>query len=150
MLLEKIEEDLKSAMKAKDVTKVETLRMLKAALHNFLIEKRKETADDNELIGLIQKQIKLRQDSIEGFKKGGRQDLVDKETREKTILESYLPAALSDEEIKTLVKKVIQETGASSKVDLGKVMKEAMAKSQGRADGKRINQIATVLLTAGG
>lgn len=146
MLADKIEEDLKAAMKSKDIVKVETLRMLKAALHNFLIEKRREKAEDQEVVGLIQKQIKSREDSIEGFKKGGRQDLVDKETKEKAILAAYLPAQLSNAELESIVKKAIQQIGAKTKADMGRVMKEAMAVSQGRADGKRINQIAASLL----
>jgi hypothetical protein len=146
-LIQKIDEDFKQAMRAKDTVKVETLRMLKAALANFLIEKRKSSVEEAELLTLIQKQIKLRQDSIESFKKGARQDLVEKETREKTILESYLPASLSDDELSALVKEVIQRTGAKSKTDLGKVMKEAVAKAQGRADGKRISDTALSLLT---
>ena len=146
MLADKIENDLKAAMKSKDILKVETLRMLKAALHNFLIEKRKEKAEDQEVMSLIQKQIKSREDSIEGFKKGGRQDLVDKEMKEKTILAAYLPAQLPDAELESIIKKAIQQTGAKSKADMGRVMKEAMAQSQGRADGKRINQIAASLL----
>jgi uncharacterized protein YqeY len=147
MLAERIEQDFKVAMKARDTVKVETLRMLKSALGNYLIEKRKQNAEEPELIGLIQKQIKLRQDSIEGFKKGGRQDLVDKESREKAILEAYLPASLSDAEVELIVKKAIEQTGAKTKQDLGKVMKEALAESQGRADGKRINQVASKLLS---
>jgi uncharacterized protein YqeY len=147
MLSQRVDEDLKAAMKAKDVTKLDTLRMLKAALGNFLIEKKKDKADDNELIALIQKQIKLRQDSIESFKKAGRQDLLAKETAELKILEGYLPAQLSDAELENLVKKVIQQTGAKTKADLGRVMKEALAQSQGRADGKRVSQLAGALLT---
>jgi len=146
MLAEKIEDDFKAALKARDVRKVETLRMLKAALGNFLIEKRKDKAEDAELISLIQKQLKLRQDSIESFQKGGRADLVEKETREKIILESYLPKALSDEELEALVKRAIAETSAQSKADLGKVMKQALALAQGRADGKRASEIALTLL----
>lgn len=147
MLSQRVDEDLKAAMKAKDVTKLGTLRMLKAALGNFLIEKKKDKADDNELIALVQKQIKLRQDSIESFKKGGRQDLLAKETAELKILEGYLPAQLSDAELENLVKKVIQQTDAKTKADLGRVMKEALAQSQGRADGKRVSQLAGALLT---
>lgn len=146
MLFDTIEADFKAALKAKDVTKVETLRMLKAALSNFLIEKRKEKIEDAELITLIQKQLKLRQDSIESFKKGGRTDLVEKETREKAILEAYLPQALSEQELQALVERAIAQTGAKAKSDLGRVMKEALALAQGRADGKRINQIAIKLL----
>lgn len=146
MLTSQIDEDLKSALKAKDSLKLETLRMLKAAIHNFLIEKRKDTAADAEVVTLIQKQVKQRDDSIEGFKKGGRQELADKEAQEKAILESYLPKQLSDPELESLVKAAIQLTGAQSKADMGKVMKEAASKAAGRADGKRINQFVTKLL----
>lgn len=147
MLAQKIDEDFKIALKAKNTIKVETIRMLKAAVKNYLIEKRKEQIEDNELTGLIQKQVKLREDSIESFKKGGRQDLVDKETQEKSFLETYLPKQLTDSELEAIVKKAISQTGAKAKADMGKVMKEAMALSQGRADGKRINQLAASLLT---
>jgi len=146
MLAQKIEEDFKSAIKAKDTIKVETLRMLKAAVNNFLIEKRKEKIEDPELMPLIQKQVKLREDSIDCFRKGNRNDLVEKETREKSILESYLPKALSDAELEAIVKKAISQTGAKVKADMGKVMKEALSLAQGRADGKRINQFAARLL----
>ncbi len=146
MLADKIEADLKAAMKSRDSLKVDTLRMLKAAISNYLIEKKKDKAEDAEVVSFIQKQIKTREDSIEGFKKGNRQDLVDKETKEKAILAAYLPAQLSDAELESIVKKAIQQTGAKTKADMGRVMKEAVAQSQGRADGKRINQIAASLL----
>ena len=150
MLMSQIEEDLRTALKAKGAIKLDTLRMLKASVNNFLIEKKKDKIEDAELIPLIQKQVKLRLDSIEGFKKGGRQDLVDKEAKEKAILESYLPKPLSDQELRELVKRAIQSTGAKTKTDLGKVMKEALAQSQGRADGKRVNQFAGELLGIAG
>ena len=146
MLIEKIDGDFRTAMKGKDTVKVETLRMLKAALSNFLIEKKKKTVEDSELIVLIQKQIKLRTDAIDSYQKGNRQDLVQKESREKTILESYLPAGLSDQELQSLIKKVIERTGAKTKADLGKVMKEAMSEAKGRADGKKISETAMALL----
>ena len=146
MLAQKIEDDFKVALKARDSVKMETLRMLKAAAKNFLIEKKKENIEDQELIGLIQKQVKLREDSIESFEKGGRKDLVDKETREKMILETYLPQALSDTELEAVVKKAIVQTGAKTKSDMGKVMKEAVGLAQGRADGKRINTVVSRLL----
>lgn len=146
MLIQKIEEDFKTALKVKDTTKVETLRMLKAALGNFLIEKKKQKPEEGELITLIQKQVKLREDSIESFKKGGRNDLVEKESREKSILEFYLPKPLTDRELEALVHQAITRSGAKTKTDLGKVMKEALLLAQGRADGKRINQLAQTLL----
>lgn len=146
MLEQKIEEELKIALKAKDTIKVETIRMLKAAVKNYLIEKRKGQIEDHELTGLIQKQVKLREDSIESFKRGDRQDLVEKETMEKKVLESYLPKQLTDPELEVIVKKAISQTGAKAKSDMGRVIKEALALSQGRADGKRINQLAASLL----
>lgn len=148
MLIQTIEDDFKAAMKAKDQVKVDTLRMLKASVSNYLIEKQKKSVEDVELMGLIQKQVKLRQDAIEGFKKGGRQDLVDKETREKGFLEAYLPTALSDAELRTLVQKAIQAVGAKSKADMGKVIKEAVSQARGRADGRRISELAQTLLPA--
>ena len=146
MLLQKIDEDFKTALKSKDLIKVETLRMLKAALGNYLIDKRKETADDSELIVLIQKQVKMRQEAIESYKKGNRQDLVAKETQEKGVLEAYLPTGLTDEELTTLVKFVIAQLGAKSPADTGRVMKELMPKVQGRADGKRVSEIVSASL----
>lgn len=146
MLSVRIDEEFKASLKAKNTVKVETLRMLKAAITHYLIEKRKQTVDDSEIISLIQKQVKLRQDAIEGFKKGGRQDLVEKETLEKSILEAYLPAGLSDQELKQIVQKAIQQTSAKTKSDLGKVMKEVMIQAKGRADGRKVNELATQLL----
>ena len=145
-LAKKIDEDLKTAMKAKNTLAVETLRMLKAAVNNYLIEKKMTEINDPEMIPLIQKQVKLRLDSIEGFKKGGRTDLVDKESKEKALLETYLPSPLTDSELQALVQNAIQSLWATSKNDLGKVMKEVLARSGGRADGKRINQVALSLL----
>jgi uncharacterized protein YqeY len=146
MLADKIEDDFKAALKAKDITKVETLRMLKASVNNFLIEKKKKVTEEAELLNLIQKQVKLREDAIEGFKKGGRQDLVDKESKEKAILQSYLPAQLSDQEVEALVKKAIQQTSARTKADLGRVMKEALSQTHGRSDARRVSEIAGKLL----
>lgn len=146
MLTNKIENDLKVALKARDTIKVETLRMLKAALSNFLIEKRKTSADEAELVGLIQKQVKLRSESIESYRKAGRMDLVEKETREKSILEEYLPTALSREELLQIVKASIERTGAKTTADMGKVMKEALTEARGRADGRAISELVTHLL----
>ena len=147
MLMQKIDEDLKAAMKEKNQIKLETLRMLKAALLNFLIEKKKSSVEDSEIFSLIQKQIKLRIDAIEGFKKANRAQSVEKETLEKAFLEAYLPPTLSDEELKNLIQTVVQKTGAKSKADLGKVMKEVVSEVKGRADGKRISELALALLS---
>ena len=142
MLADKIENDLKAAMKSKDILKVETLRMLKAALHNFLIEKRKDKAEDQEIMGLIQKQIKSREDSIEGFKKGSRQDLVDKEEAQLNILQSYLPEQMGESEVRELVNKLISELRSAGKtLEMGLVMKEVMAKLKGQADGSLVREM---------
>lgn len=146
-LSERVDQDLKSAMKSGEALKVATLRMLKAAVNNYLIEKRKDKPDDTEMMTLIQKQIKQREDSIESFKKSLRQDLIDKETQEKKILQTYLPPPLTDSELQALVATVIRETGAKAKSDMGRVMKECVTRSAGRADGKRISELAGKLLT---
>ena len=146
-LANKIDEDLKTAMKTRNTLALATLRMLKAAVNYYLIEKKKETIDDTELFQLIQKQVKQRIDSMEGFKKGGRADLAEKESKEKAILEAYLPSPLTDSELRSLVQSVIQSLGVTSKNDLGKVMKEVLVRSGGRADGRRANQTALSLLS---
>lgn len=143
---QKIEEDIIVAMKGKDSIKVQTLRMLKAALGNFLIEKRKNTAEDAEMITLIQKQVKMRQESIDTYKKAGREELASKEAQEKTILETYLPEGLTDEELTALVKAAIEQLGAKAPADMGKVMKEVLPKIQGRADGSKVSQMVNSLL----
>jgi len=140
MLLEKIENDLKDALKAKDAEKVSTLRFLKSAIQNLSIEKKGKIKDE-DVIGVIKKQVKQRKDSIDGFKKGGRQDLVDKETKELEILKIYLPEELKPEELLAIVKEVISETGASTQKDMGKVMKAVMERSKGKADGKTVSML---------
>lgn len=147
-LSERVDQELKSAMKSGEALKVGTLRMLKAAVNNYLIEKRKDKPDDAEMMTLIQKQIKQREDSIESFRKSLRQDLIDKETQEKKILQTYLPAPLTDPELQTLVATVIREIGAKAKSDMGRIMKECVNRSAGRADGKRISEFAGKLLTS--
>ena len=146
MFSEKIENELKQALKSGDSLKVSTLRMLKSALGNYLIEKKKKSADDAEVQALIQKQIKMRDDSIEGCKKAGRQDLLDKETNEKSILQSYVPKPLSPQELDAIVQAVIREKGAKSKADIGLVMKESMTKCAGRADGRSVQAAALKFL----
>ncbi len=146
MLSQKIEEDIIVAMKGKDSIKVQTLRMLKAALGNFLIEKRKDAAEDAEMITLIQKQVKMRQESMDTYKKAGREELASKEAQEKAILEAYLPKRLTDEELTALIKAAIEQLGAKAPADMGKVMKEVLPKVQGRADGSKVSQMVNSLL----
>jgi len=114
---------------------------LRAELHNLSIDKRNKKLEDSDVIIVIKRQIKRHQDSIDQFKKGQRQDLVDKETKELEILESYLPKQLSEEEIRKVVEEVVSSSGAKDIKDMGKVMKEVMAKIGDSADGKIISNL---------
>jgi len=140
-LQQQIDHDLKEAMKAREAERLGVLRMLKAALKNVAIEKGGAAAvlDDAEAMAVIRKQVKQRQDSIEGFTKGGRPELAAKEQAEMEILNTYLPKAMSPEDLATLVKEAIAEAGATSKAQMGAVMKIASAKAAGRADGKALS-----------
>ncbi|MFL6529362.1 MAG: GatB/YqeY domain-containing protein [Chthoniobacterales bacterium] len=141
-LQERIDSDLKDAMRAKDAQKLGVLRMLKSALKNVAIEKggASVTLDDAEATQVIRKQVKQRQDSIESFEKGGRPELAAKEKEELAILNSYLPQAMSAEELAAAVRETIAEVGATSRAQMGAVMKELQAKLAGRADGKTLSQ----------
>ncbi len=139
-LREKIEADTKNALKSGAKDKVSTLRMLNAALKNKQIDKRRSLTED-EVVETVRSLIKQRKDSIEQFAKGGRQDLVDKETAEVVVLEIYLPKQLSREELETMVRDVISKTGAQGAKDMGKVMKALIPAVGGRADGKLISEL---------
>jgi uncharacterized protein YqeY len=141
-LPERIDSDLKDAMRAKDVQKLGVLRMLKSALKNVAIEKGGASSllDDSEATQVIRKQVKQRQDSIESFEKGGRPELAAKEKEELAILNSYLPQAMSGEELAQSVREAIAEVGATSRAQMGAVMKALQAKLAGRADGKTLSQ----------
>lgn len=139
----KIDNDLKESMKQKDSIRVSTLRMLRAAIKNLAIEKRTESLEDGDILQIILKQVKQHEDSIREFNRGGRQDLVEKETRELKILKGYLPPPLSSEEIATIVREAIAEVDAKTRADVGKVMKIVMEKVKGRADGKTVSQMVT-------
>ncbi len=143
---ENIDKDLREALKKKDEITVSTLRMLKSALHNKEIEKKHQALTDDEVVKVIAKQIQQRKDSIEQFKQGQRQELVQKETKELEILQNYFPKQLSEEEITAVVKKIIDEVGAKGKKDFGQVMKAAMAQLAGKADGKLVNQVVSAQL----
>ena len=140
-LSERIDADLKDAMRAKDATRLSVLRMLKAALKNAAIEKSGADAqlNDAEAAQVIRKQVKQRQDSIESFEKGGRAELAAKEKEELSILRSYLPQAMSPEELSKMVRETIAEVGATSRAQMGAVMKALQAKVAGRADGKTLS-----------
>ncbi|MCA9400330.1 MAG: GatB/YqeY domain-containing protein [Candidatus Omnitrophica bacterium] len=140
MLFDQISSDYISAMKAKDSTRSATLNFLRAQLKNVIIEKRADKLDDPDVISVIKKQVKQRQDSIEQYKAGGREDLVQKEQAELEILQSYLPEEMSDENLEEIVASAITETQAGSMKDMGKVIKLVMEKTSGQADNKRISE----------
>jgi uncharacterized protein len=140
-LQERVDSDLKEAMRAKDATKVGVLRMLKSALKYAAIAKSGADADlsEAETVQVIRKQTKQRQDSIESFEKGGRAELAGKEKQELAILNSYLPQAMSADELAKVVRETIAQVGATSKAQMGTVMKALQAKVAGRADGKALS-----------
>ena len=139
-LREKIESDVKTALKAGAKDKVSALRMLIAALKNKQIDRRRQLSEE-EVIETIRSLIKQRKDSIEQFAKGHRQDLVDKETAEVAVLEAYLPAQLSREELEAMVRNAVDQTGALGAPDMGKVMKAVLSMVGGRADGKLVSEL---------
>ena len=138
-LQERVDSDLKDAMRAKDAGKLAVLRMLKSALKYAAIEKPDGTLDDSAATQVIRKQVKQRQDSIESFEKGGRPELAAKEKEEMEMLNAYLPKGMSAEELSALVREAIAEVGATSKAQMGMVMKAVQAKAAGRADGKTLS-----------
>jgi hypothetical protein len=156
-LKDHIAADLKDAMRAGDPIRRDVLRSVLTAITNAEVG-RVDTSDesasrqplaDADILGVIQKQAKQRRESIEEFKKGGRQDLVDRETAELAILETYLPQQMSRDEIAAEVRAVIAQTGASGPAGKAKVMPAAIARMKGRADGRLINEVVTELLASG-
>jgi uncharacterized protein YqeY len=145
-LKKKISDDIRQAMKSGDTVRRTTLRLLLAAINNAEIAK-KAPLEDADILGLIAKEVKNRQESIDAFKQGNRPDLVEKEEAEQTILKAYLPQQLSRDEVVTAAKEVIAAVGAAGPGDKGKVMKELIPKLKGRADGKEINEVVTELLS---
>ena len=140
-LQKRIDEDLIAAMRAKDSARLGVLRMLKAALKNAAIDKAgaEGELEDSEAMAVVRKQVKQRQDSIESFEKGGRNELAEKERAEIAVLNSYLPQAMSGEELKRIVAETIAETGAASRAQMSAVMKALQQKVAGRADGKTLS-----------
>jgi uncharacterized protein YqeY len=145
-LQEKLAQEIKAAMLAKDADRLGALRMLKSTLGYILIEKKTETISDADFVSVVQKEVKKRRDSIEQFEKGGRPELAAKEKQEITVLESFLPQQLTPEELEKLIRDAIAETGATSKKEMGPVIKAVQAKAAGRADGKTISQLVGKLL----
>lgn len=145
-LKEKIQADLIEAMKSKNEIATSAIRMLKAAVLKFETSGEKKTATDEDVVQIAGKEIKQRRDSIDQFEKGGRSELAAREKEEITILEKYLPAQLSEDELRTIIQDVIATTGASGKSDLGRVMGALMPRVKGKSDGGLVNKIVQELL----
>jgi len=146
-LKDRVEKDYIEAMKQKDEVMVSTLRMLKSAIKNTEIQKRKELVDA-DVTEVIQSQIKSRRDSIELYKKGDRPELADKEEKEIEILKKYLPEQMGENEIRVFVQKAIHEVGAISAQDMGKVMGKVMPELKGKTDGSLVSKIVKVELSS--
>ena len=144
----RIDADLKEAMKARQADRLGTLRMLKSALMNAAIESggADSRLSDEAALAVVRKEMKKRQDSIEGFEKGGRAELAEKERMEAELLQAYLPQALSPDELAKLVAESIAEAGATSKAQMGAVMKLATARAAGRADGRALSAAVSAQL----
>lgn len=142
MTKQELQQDLKSSMLAKDSQKTSTLRMLISAIGYYEIQKGAGyEATDDDVMTVIQSEAKKRRDSIEQYQTASRHDLADKETQELKILEKYLPAQMTEDEVTTLVKEAIQETGATTIQDMGKVMSNLMPKVKGNADGGLVSKV---------
>ncbi|HEX7809503.1 MAG TPA: GatB/YqeY domain-containing protein [Thermoanaerobaculia bacterium] len=144
-LAERVRADMTEAMKAQEKERLSTLRMLQSALKNEQINVGHPLTDE-ETMSVIRKAVKQRLDSIEQYTTAGRTELADKERAEMDLLKTYLPADLSDEELESGIREIIATTGAASKKDMGKVMKEATARFKGRVDGKKIQELVQRLL----
>ena len=147
MLRDRVAEEMRTAMKAREQARVAALRMLMTAVKNAEVEKLHELSDD-EVLDVIAREAKRRRESIEAFEKGGRTDLVEKETAELRVLESYLPEKLSDDELAAIVDQAVAETGATSPKQMGEVMKALMPKIRGRADGAQVSALVKAKLGA--
>ncbi len=143
---EKLSQSLKEAMKAKDPLRKRVVRMTMASIKNAEVDKKGEL-DEPDILVIVQKEVKARHETIDGAKKAGRDDLISEAEAEIAVLEEYLPQALSRDELETLVKEAIAESGATSPKEMGMVMKVLMPKVRGRADGKEANQIVRELLS---
>jgi len=142
MLSKRIDDDLIDAQKNRDPVKVSTLRLLKSAMHNTLIEKKDKFGED-DILAIVKREAKQRKDSMEKFKQGNRQDLVEKEEAELEILKAYLPEEIIPDELLAIIRDSIAEVGALAPKDMGKVIKLVLAKVKGRADGKIVSAMVS-------
>jgi uncharacterized protein len=140
-LLERLNNDMKQAMKNKEKDRLTTIRMVKASLQNEAIKFGKQELSEEEELTVLSREVKQRKDSLQEFEKAGRQDLVEKIQTELKHVEIYMPQQLSEEEVTAIVKEAIAETGAASKADMGRVMAVLMPKVKGKADGSLVNKL---------
>lgn len=147
IIKQKLTDDLKQAMRSGDKVKSSVIRLLMAAVQNAEIAARQTTLGDQEILGIIAKEVRQHKESITAFKQGNRDDLVAQEEAEMAILKEYLPQQISREEITAAAKKVISETGAQGLGDKGKVMSQLIPQLKGRADGREVNEVVTGLLS---
>ena len=145
-MVEKLEKDMITAMKEKDKDTLTVIRMVKASLKQEQIDHKREI-NDELLIDVVNKQIKMRKDSLVEFEKGNRQDLIEKTNQELSVLMKYLPEQLSTEEVIKIIDEIFEEVKHESQKDMGKIMARVMPETKGRADGKEINEIARALLS---
>ncbi len=146
MLTDRLAADLKEAMRSRDATRLSTLRLLKSAIEYHKIERKQEALTDADVVAVIKKQVKQREDSIDGFTKGGRPELAAKEQAELAVLKSYLPEDLSPAQLEEIVQATITELAATTKADMGRVMKAVQAKIAGRADNRQVSQLVAARL----
>ncbi len=147
MLTDQLEQDIKDALKAKDTTRVGTLRFLMSKIQNKEIEKRHQALLDEEVLAIISTLVKKAEESIDLFAKGGREDLVKSEKAQQDILKQYLPTQLSDEEMENIVRSTIEELKANTLKDMGRVMSAVMEKVRNQVDGKKVSALVQKLLS---
>ncbi|WP_201713539.1 GatB/YqeY domain-containing protein [Rossellomorea arthrocnemi] len=140
-LLNRLNDDMKQAMKNKEKEKLSVIRMLKASLQNEAIKHGKQDLSEDEELTVLSREVKQRKDSLQEFQNAGRQDLVEKIQTELTYVEIYMPTQLSEEEVSAIVQQTVAEVGATSKADMGKVMGAIMPKLKGKADGALVNKL---------
>jgi uncharacterized protein YqeY len=149
-IIDRLNEDLKAAMRAKDKVRLRTLRSLRSALKNKEIDQREEGAEtvlsEQDQLAVLRKQANQRKDSIEQYEEAGREDLVQKEREELAVLEEYMPEQMSDDELRDRLQAIIEDVGASSMGEMGPVMGRAMSELRGRVDGSRVQEMVQQLL----
>ena len=147
-LLDRLNQEIKAAMLARDAERLSTLRLLKSAVGYAQIEKKNDALPDAEVIAIVQKEIKKRRDAIEQYQKGGRPEQAAREQQEIPVLEGFLPQPFSEAELEQLARAAIAEVGATSRKEMGPVIKAVQARAAGRADGKTISTLVARLLPA--